>query len=55
MEKYIKDKRDEIIWALESQDYTDKQIASIFNLNRSTVFRIIEAKPKNYKVKWIKS
>jgi len=55
MEEHIKEKRDEIVWALSLQKYTHKQIASMFNLNRSTVYRIIKDKPKNYKPKWIKA
>ena len=54
MKKHIKDKRDELIWALSLQEYTQAEIASIFGLNRSTVLRIIEAKPKDWQVKWVK-
>lgn len=54
MEIHIQDKRDELIWALNSQDYTDAQISRMFNINRSTVARIIKKKPKDWKVKWVK-
>ena len=48
------DKRDELIWALDLQDYKPAQIGRIFNLNRSTISRIIEARPKDWKPKWVK-
>ena len=54
MEKHIQDKRIELIWALNIQDYTDSQVGRIFNLNRSTISRIILQKPKEWEVKWIK-
>lgn len=54
MEIHIKDKRDEIIWALSLQDYTPAQIGRMFNINRSTVLRILDAKPKDWKPKWVK-
>ena len=54
IEKYIQDKRNELIWALNIQDYTDSQVGRIFKLNRSTVSRIIRSKPKDWKVKWFK-
>lgn len=54
MKQHIKEKRDELIWALSLQDYSHSEIGSIFGLNRSTVLRIIEAKPKDWTPKWIK-
>ena len=54
IEKHIQDKRNELIWALNIQDYTDSQVGRIFKLNRSTVSRIIRSKPKDWEVKWFK-
>jgi len=54
LEAFLKEKREEIIWALSIQDYTDAQIARMFKLNRSTVLRILRNKPKDYQPKWIK-
>lgn len=54
IEEHLKDKRTELIWALSQQDYTDAQIARIFNCNRVTIMRIVAKKPKDYKAKWIK-
>jgi len=54
IEKHIQDKRNELIWALNNQDYTDSQVGRVFNLNRSTISRIIKIKPKDWKVKWVK-
>jgi hypothetical protein len=54
MEPHLKDKRNELIWALDAQGYTDAQIGRIFSKNRSTILRIIKAKPKDWVVKWVK-
>ena len=54
-EQYLKDKRNELIWALSLQDYSNVQIARIFNINRSTIMRIVEKRPYRWKTKWIKS
>jgi DNA invertase Pin-like site-specific DNA recombinase len=54
IENHIKEKRDEIIWSLSLQNYTFAQIARMFNLDRSTVMRIIEKKPVNWNNKWKK-
>lgn len=54
MKVYIKDKRDEIIWALSRQGYTNSQVGEIFNVDRSTILRIVERCPKEWKTKWIK-
>jgi hypothetical protein len=54
VKKHIQDKRDELIWALSLQEYTHSEIGTIFKLNRSTILRIIEAKPKDYQPKWKK-
>lgn len=53
---YLKKKRNEIIFALleADQGYNNADIATIFNMNRSTVMRIAAKKPKSYKVKWRK-
>jgi hypothetical protein len=55
MKMHLKEKRDELIWALSLQDYTLADIGTVFKLNRSTIFRIIEEKPKNWKPKWVKA
>ena len=54
MKIHLKDKRDELIWALSLQDYTFAQIAEIFNLNPSTILRIIKSMPKDWQPKWVK-
>jgi len=54
LENHLREKRNELIWALSAQDYTDSQIGRIFGLNRSTVARIIEKKPSDWRVKWVK-
>lgn len=51
----LKEKRDELIWALDYQGYNGSEIGMIFNINRSTVFDAKKLKPKNYRPKWIKA
>ena len=55
IEKHIKDKQYELIWALSLQDYAQAQIARIFNTSPTAIMRIINKRPKDYKVKWIKN
>lgn len=55
---HLREKRNEIIFALlePNQGYSYADIGAMFNgLNRSTIMRIAAAKPKNYKVKWVKA
>lgn len=55
MEKYLQEKRDELVWALSEQEYSGAQIARIFGTDRTTIKRIIDKKPENYKPKWVKA
>lgn len=52
---HLREKRNELIWALSLQDYNNSQIGLIFNMNRSTAFRIIGSKPRDWKPKWVKA
>ncbi len=52
--QHIKDKRDEIIYALSLQDYTYAHISLMFNIDRTTVMRIVRARPADYQPKWVK-
>ena len=54
MKLYLREKRNELIWALAHQGYSQVDIADIFGLNQSSVLRIIEKKPSNWKPKWEK-
>ncbi len=54
-EQHIRDKKYELIWALDDQDYSLPQIAVMFNIHRSSVMRIIKKKPKGWKPKWVKA
>lgn len=54
MKKYLKEKREELIFAISNQDYNNEDVGNIFNLNRATILRILKKKPKNYKPKWKK-
>jgi len=56
IKKLLNDKRLELIWALSLQEYTHEDIAYIFRgLDRSSVTRIIQQRPEDYKPKWIKN
>lgn len=55
LENHLKDKRNELIWALALQDYSHAQIARIFGIaHRSTVLRIVQQKPRDWRPKWEK-
>lgn len=54
MENHLKEKRNELMWALSLQDYTNAQIGRIFNIHRATVKRIIDKKPRDWQPKWKK-
>lgn len=53
-ENHLRQKKFEIIWALDVQGYTDAQIARMFDCHRSTIMRIMQQRPKDYTPKWIK-
>ena len=54
IEHHLKDKREELIWALSLQDYTDAQIGRIFGMSRMAIKRIVANKPKDWVTKWKK-
>lgn len=54
LEKHLKMKRNELIFALYLQHYTAAQIGRMFGLDRSTALRIIRTKPRDWKPKWEK-
>ncbi len=54
LEQYLLEKRNEIIYALSSQDYNEAQIGRIFRLSRVSVHRILKDKPNGYRPKWVK-
>lgn len=54
MEKYLREKRQELIWALAKQEYTGAQIAKLFGTTRSTVAFIIKQMPADWQPKWKK-
>lgn len=54
LEQYLRDKRNELIWALAGQDYTHSQIARIFNINKSTIKQIMDKKPDGWVTPWFK-
>ena len=51
---HLLEKRNELVWALSLQGYTQAQIARMFNCNRSTMKRVIDQCPKDWKPKWQK-
>jgi hypothetical protein len=55
IKKLLDEKRIELIYALSLQEYTHEDIAYIMrNADRSTITRIINTRPENYKPKWVK-
>lgn len=52
---HLIEKRNELIWALDYQGYSGEEIGVIFNINRSSVKRILDKKPSDYKPKWVKA
>ena len=54
IKRHLASKRNELVWALSMQDYTQADIGNIFNLNRSTILRIIEEKPARWTSPWWK-
>lgn len=58
MKGHLREKRNELIWALSlpEQGYNHSEIGEIFNnMNRSTIKRIVDKRPKEYKAKWVKA
>lgn len=55
LEEYLMEKRDEIIFALSCQDYTEAQIGRMFRLPRSQIHRMLKRKPAGYSPKWVKA
>lgn len=51
---HLFDKRQELIWALDYQDYNGAQIGIVFNIDPSAVSRILNEKPKKWTPKWVK-
>lgn len=51
----LDNKRIELIWALSLQNYTQEDISYILrDANRSTISRIINKRPTEWKPKWVK-
>ncbi|MCR4286169.1 MAG: hypothetical protein NUW00_04715 [Candidatus Kaiserbacteria bacterium] len=54
LEGYLLEKRVEIIWAMSLQDYSLSQIASIFSLSKTAIFKIIKKRPSDWVSPWRK-
>lgn len=54
MPPFLKEKRNELIWALAKQGYNGAQISQIFNIARSTAHEIIKAMPEGWETPWRK-
>lgn len=55
MPQYLKDKRNELIWALSKQGFNGSQLALIFSIHRSTVHEIIKKMPEGWESPWRKT
>lgn len=51
---YLRDKRNELVFALAKQGYIQSQLAIIFNLSTSRISAIIATMPDNYRSRWVK-
>ena len=55
VKEILDNKRNELIWSLSLQEYTQEDIAYILKgVDRSSISRIIAKRPKNYKSPWVK-
>lgn len=54
IKEHLRFKRNELIWALSQQDYTFADIGEIFNLERSTILRIVRRMPRDWVSPWWK-
>jgi len=52
--KHLKEKRDELVWALNYQGYNGEEIGYIFNVHRSVIHHVLKKKPSNWQPKWVK-
>lgn len=51
---YLRDKRNELLFALAKQGYSQAQLAIIFNLSTSRISTIVATMPENYRTRWVK-
>jgi len=51
---YLRDKRNELIFALAKQGYSQAQLAVMFNLSTSRMNTIVATMPANYVSPWVK-
>jgi len=54
VDRHVRLKRDELVWALGLQDYNMRQIADVFNIPKATIQVIINRRPAGWKPKWVK-
>ena len=55
IKQLLKEKRQELIWALSLQGFTHEDIAEILKpVDRSNVTRIISQMPDGWESKWVK-
>jgi len=54
IKEYLLEKRNELIWSLSDQDYSQADIGSIFSLSKARVSEIMALKPAGWKSPWVK-
>lgn len=52
--KHLLDKRQELVWALSHQGYSQTEMSIIFHIDRSMIHRIVEKMPDGWTPKWVK-
>lgn len=55
LERYLIEKRNEILWALVKQGYSVTDIGRMFNMSKSRASVIIRDMPAGYTAKWVKN
>ena len=54
LKRHLLEKRNEFIWSLTDQDYNSSEIAALFNMDRSYVFKIIKKRPPGWTNPWFR-
>lgn len=54
MKTHVKHKQTELIRALGKQDYSYQEIADMFGVTKSYVYKIISSTAKDYVCPWVK-
>lgn len=51
---HLQEKRDELIWALDYQGWSQSDIGRMFKLHPSSINAIVHGRPEGWVPKWVK-